>query len=177
MSCFADASLTTRLLLLAVLAAVVFTSCASEDETYTNALPGSIVVLRTIPLDGESFIEFTEFRSELGRCLGAEVESGVRTTCSVGDDGLDVPISGQVVDSGLFLAYGLVVSDHEVAVEFHLVDSSVIQKSIDSNGFYAWTVPNRQYIEISELRFLDAQGIVVRTQAPTEVAEDIRRGR
>lgn len=163
-----------RLVAWAILTLVAVTSCASEDETYTNALPGSIVTLRSIPLDGESFAEFTEFRSELGRCLGVEVESGVHTICSVEDDGEDVPISGQLVDSGTFLAYGLVASDNEVAVEIHLVDASIIQKSIDNNGFYVWATPDRQFVEISELRFLDSQGVVVRTHAATE---DIRLGR
>lgn len=162
------AQIISRSLLLLLCSGLVLVACDTGDTVYTNALPGSIAHLRFVPVDGE-VLSFTSYRSDMGLCLGFEHTGGVTSQCGFGHDAADVPLSTEAVTPGgeasVYVAYGLVVDAAEMAVDIEFVNGNTIRTEIDDNGFYLWMAPNRigDVFEIAELRFLDADGNVLRT--------------
>lgn len=158
-----------RTRVLVVVATLALTACGAGDSVVTDAEPGTIVRLRTVPVDG-SRLAFTSYRNDVGLCLDMEFEDGLRSMCGSSDGAADVPLSSETVtragETDLYVAYGLVIDAAEVSVDIEFSAGNVVRVDIDSNGFYLWMAPNRpgSIFEIVELRFVGADGSLLRTE-------------
>lgn len=157
-----------RTRILAAVVALVLASCGG-DAVLKDTKPGPTIPLRTIPIDrGE--LAFTSYRNGLGLCLDMESGDALRSMCGSEDDGADIPLSTETVtragETDLYVAYGLVVDVAEVSVDVEFNNGNIVRVDVDSNGFYLWMAPNRRVsnFEVAELRFVGADGSVLRTE-------------